>query len=75
MQKPKAMREVILKIPEDRYDFVMELIENLGLEVEKEIEIPEWQKNMVRERMAEYKKNPDIALNWDDVKDDFDLDS
>ena len=38
------------------------------------IEIPEWQKNIVRERMEEYKKNPDRALNWDDVKNDFKLD-
>ncbi len=65
---PKAMREVILKVPEDRYDFVMELIENLGLEVESEIEIPEWQKNIVRERMAEYKKNPDIAIPWKEAR-------
>lgn len=68
------MKEVILKIPEDRYAFVMELLDNLGLEVEKEIDIPEWQKNIVRERISEYKMNPNIALDWDEVKDDFDLD-
>jgi len=64
------MREVILRVPEERYDFVMELINNLGLEVEgeTEIEIPEWQKDMVRERMAEYKKNPDIAIPWEEAR-------
>ncbi|MCF8464109.1 MAG: addiction module protein [Flavobacteriales bacterium] len=75
MPNSNAMREVILKVPEDKYEFIMELIANLGLEVEAEMEIPEWQKNMVRERVEEYKKNPDIALDWDDVKDDFDLDA
>jgi len=37
--------------------------------------IPEWQKNLVRERMAEYKANPGIAVPWEDVKDSFDLDA
>lgn len=62
------MREVILKIPEERYEFIMELIANLGLEVEQEIEIPEWQKDIVRERIAEYKKNPDIAIPWKEAR-------
>jgi putative addiction module component (TIGR02574 family) len=69
------IREVILKVPEERYRFVMELIDNLGLEVGSDMEIPEWQKNIVRERMAEYKANPSIAIPWDDVKDSFDLDA
>lgn len=69
------MREVILKIPEEKYEFIMELIANLGLEVEQEIEIPEWQKDIVRERIAEYEKNPDSAIPWDDIKDKFDLDA
>lgn len=62
------MREVILKIPEERYEFIMELIANLGLEVEQEIEIPEWQKNIVRERIAEYKKNPDSVIPWKEAR-------
>jgi len=37
--------------------------------------IPEWQKNLVRERMEEYKANPGIAIPWEDVKDSFDLDA
>ena len=62
------MKEVILRIPEERYDFVMELIASLGLEVGTETEIPEWQKNEVRERIAEYKKNPDIAIPWKEAR-------
>lgn len=76
------MREITLQVPDEKYRFVMELLANLGLEVESDIEeqeaditIPEWQKNMVRERMAEYKANPNIAIPWDDVKDSFDLDA
>ncbi|TNF25449.1 MAG: hypothetical protein EP314_06745 [Bacteroidetes bacterium] len=62
------MREVILKIPEEKYEFIMELIANLGLEVEQEIEIPEWQKDIVRERIAEYKKNPSSAIPWKEAR-------
>ena len=69
------MREVTIKLPEERYEFVMELLANLGLEVASDMAIPEWQKNMVRERIAEYEANPDIAIPWDDVKDSFDLDA
>ena len=29
--------------------------------------IPEWHKNEVRERLAEYKANPKIALDFDEV--------
>jgi len=29
--------------------------------------IPQWQKDMIDERLAEYYKNPEIALDWDDV--------
>jgi len=53
----------------------MELIDNLGLEAVSGEEIPEWQKNILRERMAEYKANPSIAIPWDDVKDSFDLEA
>jgi len=75
MPNSNTIKEVILRIPEDRYDFVMELMANLGLEVESEMVIPEWQKDMVRERMEEYRKNPDSAIPWDDIKDKFDLDA
>ena len=30
-------------------------------------EIPQWQKDEVRERTKEYIKNPEIALNFEDV--------
>jgi hypothetical protein len=69
------MRKVTIRLPEERYSFFMELIANLGLEVQSDIDIPEWQKNIVRERMAEYKADPTIAIPWDDVKDSFDLDA
>ena len=69
------IHEVLLRIPDERYRFVMELLDNLGLEVRSDVEIPEWQKNIVRERMAGYKADASIAIPWDDVKDSFDFDA
>lgn len=62
------IHEVLLRIPDERYRFVMELIDNLGLEVGSDVEIPEWQKNIVRERMAEYKANPNVATPWKEAR-------
>ena len=62
------MREVTIKLPEERYRFVMELLANLGLEVASDMEIPEWQKNMVCERIAEYEANPGIAIPWNEAR-------
>ena len=40
------MKEVTLKIPENKFNFCMELIKQLDIEVSsKENGIPKWQKN------------------------------
>ena len=41
-----------------------------GIEQE-EIDIPAWHKDVVRERMADYKENPDMALDFDAAMDDI----
>lgn len=47
-------------------------------EIEKDesslFDIPEWQKAIIRQRLMDYKENPDNILDWDDVKDTFILD-
>lgn len=67
------MKEITLKIPDKKVDFFMELVKELGFEVQEEIEIPVEHKNIVRERIRTSKENPDQLLNWDDVKDSFDF--
>ena len=37
----------------------------------EEIDIPQWQKDVVRERMADYKANPSQALDFDAAMDDI----
>ncbi|MCD4710430.1 MAG: addiction module protein [Bacteroidales bacterium] len=41
-----------------------------GLE-DEEVEIPEWHKDLVRKRLADYKKNPGSALDFDSAMDDI----
>lgn len=41
-----------------------------GIEQE-EVDIPEWHKYLVRERLADYRKNPDSAKDFDDAMDDI----
>ena len=45
------MKEVTLKVPDHKIDFVLELIEQLGLQFTEDIEIPEDHKKIVRERI------------------------
>jgi hypothetical protein len=46
-----VMKEVTLKIPDDRLSFFMELFEQLGLEVADSVSVPDEQKEVVRERI------------------------
>ncbi len=54
------MKEVTLKIPENKYQFVLELLHQLGLSVstnsnDQNFEIPEWQKKIVLDRIKNAK--------------------
>ena len=37
----------------------------------KDLIIPEWQKEMVLERLAKLKAHPEKALSWDDIMDEL----
>ena len=41
-----------------------------GIEQE-EIDIPEWHKQIVQDRIEEYKKNPKIAIDFDAAMDEI----
>lgn len=68
------MKQVTLNIPEDRYKFFMELVEQLGLESSENAPIPEWQQELVLKRLKKIEQNPDHLLDWEEVKDNFRLD-
>jgi len=68
------MKQVILNIPENKFLFFMELVKNLGFVKAAEVSIPEEHKKIVRQRIADSDKNPERLLDWDNVKNDFNLD-
>ena len=65
------MKHITLKIPENKFDFYMELFVRLGLDVTENVEISDEHKNIVRERIKEYETEPNLYYNWEDVKDSF----
>lgn len=66
------MKEVTLKVQEDKYRFFMELMAQLDfVQVEEDFEVPEFHKSIVRERLATYKNEE--QYKWEDIKDKFDL--
>ncbi len=65
------MKQVILNIPDNKYQFFIELIRNLGFDKAEEHDIPEEHKAIVRERTLKSKENPERLLDWDQVQDKF----
>lgn len=68
------MKEIILKVPESKFNFFMELFAELGLDISQNIEVSEEQKTLVRERIRKSKNDQNELLDWEDVKDNFKLD-
>ena len=82
------MKRITLNIPDNKYEFFLELVKNLGLEKVKEepveasqealgIEedeyvVPEWQKEIVRERVKNTR--PDEYLSWEEVRQQLKFD-
>lgn len=64
------MKEIILKVPDQKVDFVLQLIEQLGLETTSEFqEIPEEHKAIVRERIRTAK--PEDMVPWEEARKQF----
>lgn len=72
------MQQFTISISEDNASRFLELMKSLNFvkKVERvdDYPIPEEHKEIVRKRMEKSNKNPDILLDWDNVKDDFILD-
>jgi len=60
------MKEVTLKIPEDKWEFFEELIKQLDLEMNEEVEIPEEHKSIVRERLNSAR--PEDLMPWHEAR-------
>ena len=62
------MKQVVLEIPDDKWSFFSELIINLGFVKlrENDITVPEYHKQIVRERIKSAKDED--FVEWDAVK-------
>lgn len=61
------MKEIIIKVPDSKFEFVMELIKNLGIKFslkkeDKEFEVPQWQQDLVKQRIKTAKPQDYIPL-------------
>lgn len=63
------MKEITLKVPDHKIDFVLELFEQLGIEISDDIEIPEEHKEIVRERIRT--SDPEKLIPWDEARKQF----
>lgn len=58
------MKEITLRIPEKKFNFFMELVNQLGLEVTNDnLEIPEWHKEIVLDRIKNAKDEDFFSLD------------
>lgn len=69
----EQISEKIKVLPQEFLDRILGYIDALS-ENNKGNEIPEWQKNEVRERITEYKRNPRSAQDFDEAMNDIERD-
>jgi hypothetical protein len=60
------MKEVTLKVPEQKMEFFLELMGELGFEVYEEPQIPEEIKNIVHDRIDS--GNPEQMIPWHEAR-------
>jgi hypothetical protein len=65
------MKEVMVKIPENRFDFFMELVRQLGIEATPHETIPKAHQAIVRERIKASDEMPEKLLDWEEIQDKF----
>ncbi|HTF04890.1 MAG TPA: hypothetical protein VK826_12775 [Bacteroidia bacterium] len=64
------MKRIIVNVSDEKFDDFMKIIESQGLNiVEEDFEIPEWHKEIVRERIKNTKEEDFIP--WEQVRKDL----
>lgn len=61
------MKEITLKIPDQKLEFAIELFHQLGLEIIGEPAIPEDHKAIVRERIESM--NDEDLISWEEARE------
>lgn len=65
------MKQITISLPEEKYDFFVELLNSMDFVSVDDYSIPEEHKNIVRERKQTATKSS--LKNWDEVKHQFRL--
>jgi hypothetical protein len=65
------MKEVTLKIPDQKFDFFVNLMKELGFEISEQSDIPEAHKQIVRERIES--KKTDQMIEWEEARKQLDF--
>lgn len=69
------MTQFTISIPDNKASLFLEFMKNLSFVKEiqqvEDVDIPQWQKDVVRERMVDYKANPNQALDFDAAMDNI----
>lgn len=62
--------KITIEVENNKTDFILELLQNFDYVTVEALpeELSNEHKRIINERLVEYKKNPDIALDWEDVK-------
>ncbi|WP_035483579.1 hypothetical protein [Algoriphagus marincola] len=63
------MKEVKLMVPDDKFEFFLNLIEELGYEISNLEDIPERHKSIVRRRIEQSKEEE--LLSWEEAREKF----
>ena len=64
------MKEITVRVPENKLRFFMELLDQLDFEaIGRDFDIPEWQKKQLDEGVKEYKSGTATYTNWSEVKE------
>lgn len=63
------MKEILVKIPDKKVEFFMELVHQLGFEAIEDI--PEEHISIVRDRIKKSTQNPDRLMDWDTVQNNL----
>jgi hypothetical protein len=66
------MKQIAVTIPDNKESLFIELLKSIsfvqGIETIEDFEIPEEQKQIVRQRIKASEADPSRLLNWDEVK-------
>jgi hypothetical protein len=68
------MAAVFVELPDNQLSFFLDLVTKLGYKIaesEDEMNIPEWHKEVVKDRLLNLQKED--LKNWDEIKNSFNL--